>query len=686
MIQERFALVTERILQMKEDTFAKEPYSLYFKQVAFFLLQIKECYDYVDRHGIMQADTAILKKYQDKLFRELSKDNYEKSFANPAYAAKQFGKEQGRLLAFVYSELLLMVPYCFEQDLEAITIRMEWFVELYNVFEYAVKEDGIACDEVSYKELSEVVYWFIHDYLEDEMTKRVRMKVDPNEDFAYQLIMKSDLSDASYLYRFGEYISENEIKTAEYLAGVDDAQIKRMADTYTEGYRIGFEKTGKDLSIKKVVQIVYPLGFERMIRVAIKNFEDMGLQPTIMRTPHSIFDRRGMAVGGFYSTFVNKQFLFDHKEDEALFLDKKIINRRLEATRNAYEQVKELAGLHAGPAFVEVFGETPFVPVNKEESLKLDDKQQKLSVQFLSQNGQTINEYIPGTERSFTIIAFPIPEIGKDYQKIMAETIELNTLDYLTYETIQQCIIDALDTAEYVVVKGKDKNRTDMKVQLIKCKDPLHETKFENCVSDVNIPVGEVFTSPVLEKTEGVLHVSKIFLNELEYRNLWLSFKDGMVIDYGCDNFDKEDENRQYIKDNILYHHDTLPIGEFAIGTNTTAYQMGRKYNIAALLPILIAEKTGPHFAVGDTCYSHAEDVAVYNSDGKEIIARDNSISILRKTDMDKAYFQCHTDITIPYDELGDIYGVKADGSRIPIIHNGRFVLAGCEKLNEALD
>ena len=62
-------------------------------------------------------------------------------------------------------------------------------------------------------------------------------------------------------------------------------------------------------------------------------------------------------------------------------------------------------------------------------------------------------------------------------------------------------------------------------------------------------------------------------------------------------------------------------MGEFAIGTNTTAYCMARKYDIAAKLPILIAEKTGPHFAVGDTCYSHEEDMVTYNPDGKQIVA-----------------------------------------------------------------
>lgn len=135
-----------------------------------------------------------------------------------------------------------------------------------------------------------------------------------------------------------------------------------------------------------------------------------------------------------------------------------------------------------------------------------------------------------------------------------------------------------------------------------------------------------------------------------------------------------------------MRNHDWLPLGEFAIGTNTTAYAVARRFSIGDKLPILIAEKMGPHFAVGDTCYSFAEDSPMYNPDGREVIARDNEISLLRKTDMSKAYFSCHTDITIPYSELGDIKAVRADGSRIDIIRQGRFVLKGTEELNEALD
>ena len=235
-------------------------------------------------------------------------------------------------------------------------------------------------------------------------------------------------------------------------------------------------------------------------------------------------------------------------------------------------------------------------------------------------------------------------------------------------------------------VKGANGNRTDLRVALHALRNPSKETIFENCVADVNIPVGEVFTSPMLAGTEGLLHVKQVYLNGLPYKNLEMSFTDGQIMSYTCTNFETEEENRAYIKENVLYNHDTLPLGEFAIGTNTTAYRMGREYHIEGRLPILIAEKTGPHFAVGDTCYSWAEDVAVYNPDGKEIIARDNEISLLRKEDPSKAYLNCHTDITIPYDELALLAVILPDGRETAIIREGRFVLPGTEALNEPLD
>ena len=367
-------------------------------------------------------------------------------------------------------------------------------------------------------------------------------------------------------------------------------------------------------------------------------------------------------------------------------MDRAFAERKIGVLKTAYERYRDLAQAHGGPAVMEVFGETPFVPVPKPEAPKLDEKQQEIQVSLNSRMGQIVNEYIPGDERSFTIIAFPVPDIGPQFEEIFRETVKINTLDYRTWQEIQQRLIDVLDTGTSVHVLGKGNNRTDLQITLARVRDPEKETVFENCVADVNIPVGEVFTSPVLAGTNGVLHVTGVYLDGLFYRDLKLTFRDGMVAEYTCGNYGREEENRRYIRENVLMHHETLPMGEFAIGTNTTAYMAAGKYGIEDRMPILIAEKMGPHFAVGDTCFSWEEEVKTYNPDGKQMIAKENECSALRKEDMKKAYFNCHTDITIPYHELGSLTAVRADGTRAVIIENGRFVLAGCEELNVPLN
>ena len=681
-MEERWILCVDRIKEIESDPQVKEPFGSYFSQVASFLLKIADLYEGQQKKASANSAESWNGESIASLYAELGEVSYVNSYTNPTYAVAVFGQEFGRLLSFVYAEMFSLPAYAAREEQFELLIRMEWFVELYCIFEGSTEDTDVRL----YQNAWDCCYWFVSDYMDVEMERRVGEKVEPSFDFAYRLITESDLTDLDYLYRYGEYISDNEILTAKLLNEMPEKELQKMADTYTEGYRIGFIKGNKDISIKEVVNIVYPIGFEQVVKRAITNFANMGLKVTMMPNSHSVFHKRGTGVNGYYSTSANRQFDYDHREDDALFLDKKLVNRKLEVLEEAYIRYQTISKKHGGPAWIEIFGEKEFLPEDKAEACTYDDKQQKLAVSYAAGSGKIINTYVPGEERSFTIIAYPVPDIGKDYREIMKETIALNTLPYETYEQVQQTIIDALDTCSYVKVEGVNGNRTNLKVKLCKLQRPDQMTKFENCVADVNIPVGEVFTSPTLKGTEGILHVKRVYLRDLSYDNLKMTFQDGMVTDYSCTNYEDDAQNKKYIKDHVLQHYNSLPMGEFAIGTNTTAYVMGRKFGIEDKLPILIAEKTGPHFAVGDTCYSHAEDVAVYNPDGKEIVARDNEISLLRKDEerKEEAYYHCHTDITIPYDELGRLYGVTEDGKEIDIIREGRFVLEGTDMLNEA--
>ncbi len=650
----------------------------YFSRTASFIKQMVELAGNVQADVFADYSLDKLKAHNTALYEDITGDNYKTSYANPTYACARLGGGYGRMLSFLYVELRSMIVLAYEERLAHFVVLMELFIEMYCMF----TEKQLPSE----KNVQEVLYWYVSDYSDELIEHRVREQLDINENFAMNIIMYSDLSDIRYLYSYGEYITENEVRTANYLSSLGSEQIEAMARTFTEGYRKGFELGNKDMSKKKLVNIRYCLGFERLVREEVKQFRKLGLETTVYRAAVNSINKRMHLKIGYYGTSPNRQMDYDHRFDNAIYMDSAFVERKLGALRLAYEKNKILASVFGGPAVMEVFGEEPFEPVDKPECCHLDARQQRLSVKYDNESSAIVNNYIKGEERSFTIIAYPLPEIGADYEKIFDETVKINTLDYELYKDIQQSIIDVLDGAEYVEVKGTNGNVTDMRVNLMQIKEPDKQTVFENCVADVNIPLGEVFTSPVLKGTQGVLNVSSVYLNDLKFKNLMVHFKDGMVTDYSCDNFEDMDKGRAFFKENVLYNHDSLPIGEFAIGTNTTAYVMANKYDIVYKLPILIVEKMGPHFALGDTCYSRSEDVAVFNPNGKEIISRDNEISILRKNDTSKAYYNCHTDITIPYDEIGNITAVAADGTRTDIILYGRFVLAGCEELNRAFE
>lgn len=677
VLKERDALSMERIVSMQQEHTVAEPFQDYFRKTASFVVQMHGLYQKCGSGELKNYREEELRRLNHSLYEDILPEHYGESYGNPAYAVKKLGEIHGRILSFLYGELRAMIVYAFEQRLEEMVILQELLIEVYNCFEQE--------ELPSYRSIQQIVYWFVSDYSELTVSRRVREAVDASLDFAVRIVMESDLSDLRYLYQYGEYISDNERKTAEFLNTLPEETVEKMASVYTEGYRIGFILGRKDLSKKKTVNIRYSIGFERMIRAAIRNFERMGLKPVIYRAAVESVNKRGVHRIGYFGGIPNKQYDYDHRADAAIYLDKPFMERKLGVMRSAYEEYKELAYVHGGPACVETFGELPFAPESRPEAYHLSEKQQQLQVNLDNESAQITNRYIKGEERSFTIIAFPVPEIGENFPEIFDEVVKINTLDYSLYQRIQQTLINALDRGTAVHILGCGENHTDLTVQLHGLENPESQTNFENCVADVNIPVGEVFTSPVLKGTNGILEVGRVYLNELCYERLHIEFEDGMIKDYTCGNFESEEENKRYIRENVLYHHDTLPMGEFAIGTNTTAYAAAKKYDIAGRLPILIAEKMGPHFAVGDTCYSWAEDTPVYNPDGKEIIARDNEFSIQRKTDISKAYLGCHTDITIPYEELGKIEVLCDDGSRILIIENGRFVLEGTEELNKPL-
>ncbi len=672
-LEERLKIYEERLAFIGDEKLVKKPFTEFFSLEADFLLYIIKLYKSIHEVSVFETPMEELRERNLRLYKELFRENYKACPGNPDYACATYGEEYGALFAALYNELRGTISFAYEDLLWDLTVCIELFLEVYGVF----------ADEKTppASVLKNIISSYNHDYCAKFTKNRTARKLDAGYDFAIKLITGADLNDLRYLYAFGAYVSENELKTAKYLNSLSENEIDDMASVFVKGYKLGFAATGKDISKKKTVSIEYALGFERLVKSAIAQFRAIGLEPVIYTAPAHCADKGG-ARNGLIGTDPNPQFTFDHIEDEAIYTDERYIREKLSALRLSLEGLKNEACAYAGPAVIETFGKTSFSPEIKKTALKLSEEQQELKKRYLSEAAQIRDRYIKSDETSYTIIAYPIPEIGEHFEEIFAETAKLNSLDYDLYRNAQQRIIDELDKGHKVIVEGRGENETNITVMLHELGDPEKQTNFENCVADVNIPVGEVFTSPVLKGTCGRLHVSRVYIKGMCFKDLKIEIKDGIVVGYSCANYEDPEDGKKLIKEYILCRHESLPMGEFAIGTNLAAYRMAEKYDIADKLPILIAEKTAPHFAFGDTCYSREEEVPTYNPDGKEIIAKENEFSRKRKEAPSAAYFNCHTDVTIPLEELGSVTSVSKDGEKRYIIKDGIFVVDGAEFLN----
>ena len=354
-VMERYELAKERIAQIPQETIVEEPYRGFFVKEAAFLQQIITVMD----NGTQGKNFVELKVQNHELYQDILPQNYENSYGNPAYAQKMLG-EYGRVFTFLYTELHGGIAYAFEKKAWDLTVILELFLEIYSAF---------AQEEIpTEKQVKEILVSYVNDYCQDMVEERIREAIDPENNFIVKLIMESDLNDLSYLYQSGEYVSENELKTAEFMNSLSQKEIDDMARTYTEGYRIGFITGRKDITRKKTVNIRYHLGFERMVKAAICQFEEMGLKTVIYRHALHAVNRRNQFRSGFTGGIANPQFDYDHRQDCALFMDSDFVKRKLRAMQTSYDEYAELAAVHGGPAVIETFGEIPFSPVSKPES------------------------------------------------------------------------------------------------------------------------------------------------------------------------------------------------------------------------------------------------------------------------------------------------------------------------------
>ncbi|OPL19715.1 MAG: hypothetical protein AVO35_01710 [Candidatus Aegiribacteria sp. MLS_C] len=604
-----------------------------------------------------------LERIDRELFRWMEPGTYSRSWSDPAVASGSFGPEAGPLLSMLYHTTASSAGAVFLHRRFQLAHLASLAVECSRCF----RGDGSVCRE----RLDGALRTGMQEYSAAMEEPLMLCMVDPGFLFYRDIMEEADPSDPRHLYRYGRRIGKHELRTAAFFAGLEEAELESLASVIIDAFRRGFEVEGKEIRDGGTVMLKLPVGYERLAGLLFGRMADQGMVP-VVHAPDA--------------TSINRQIRLDHRFDNTLWLDDDFIERELERKDAMLGRNSGMLERCCGIIMVSFFGEAPFQPVEKPEAVRPGAREMEMfrRYQFGMMNLQ--EKYLPRKQMSFTVISFPSPEVGGRYEEIFEAMVAVNSVDSSGHGELQDRLIRMLDGASSIHIAGRDGNRTDLTVALQVPEDTGKATVFRNCLADINIPVGEIFTSPRLRGTDGILHVEEVMLNRMKFQDLELRFSDGMTVDCTCSNFATEEEGMKFVREQLLFPHERLPAGEFAIGTNTLAYEMAMRYGIMDLLPVLIIEKMGPHLAIGDTCYAHEEDQVVRNPDGREVLARENEMSAARDEDPENAYTNTHIDISIPFHMIGAITARFPDGGALDVIRNGRFVPGELQELNGPID
>ncbi|WP_240843863.1 aminopeptidase [Acidaminobacter sp. JC074] len=604
-------------------------------------------------------DLELLKHFNENFYSVFLEENYSDSFANPHYCYKTFG-EIGILLSTIYS-LILPCNNLVEVD--------HSFIEKYKIFIGEI-ESKYRSNSLNYDDLLRSFESFSHSYQRVTLKHFIYMNYGMKRELIESVILNDDLSSTDYLYKLNLHVTDDDKKMVEAINQISDIKLKEFAEYYFEAYMRSFTRNNLKRGSRTGMAIHTFLGLERFTRILYNTILDRGYRPYIAY---------------IHPGPINNQFEFDHNTDDAFYLSDDHLDEYLLDMAEFFEAYKAELLKYSGNFKIVRFGETikplSFIDVKP----KYSDGQAKIKQTMNSSFFRLREKYIPEESRNYSLMGLPCIEIHKDFLEVFEHFIDINKMSNEENERLQSILINELDKAEFIHVVGGRGNRTNIKVNMQNLNNPNQETLFFNCGSDANIPLGEVFTSPKLNGTSGIIHFPSIYVDGMHYKHLELEFDDGVVSDYNCNNFEDTEKNRLYVKENLLESIENLPMGEFAIGTNTYAYSVIKHYDLFDKLNPLLMEKIGPHFAIGDTGYSEMEDIKVYNQNGKEIIAKDNEISIKRTHDINKAYTYIHKDLTLRIEEIKELSVVTVAHDKIVIIKDGGYKLSGLEPFNKDL-
>ena len=457
-----------------------------------------------------------------------------------------------------------------------------------------------------------------------------------------------------YLFNSGYLIDQQIMRLNRQLNLIDEAPLLRLASDVAESFLRSFRLAGgrTEPSEGSIVRLVYRQGYERVLSMVRVRLELAGLRvlvvPPFYSPPES---------GAVFRYFQN--FYVELLDEELCELDFECFEKAVLQYQGELEQ---------NCGFIDIMSFTQACssrtvqhsPAPSDESLQRFIALDRRKVALLK-------EYLSPDKTSFCFFPLPRPSEGDDFNRLLPAVLDVNSGEGWIGEAAQQRLIDDIDRGDTVLIEGRDGNETSLIISLAALDGGGSQTNFTNTGMSQNIPAGEIFTTPVLEGTSGLLHLKSFYFQGHHFTNLRFSFSDGMVTGCSCE------EGIGPVRNILMGGHESLPIGELGIGTNAGAYKLIRDFKLYESAPILISEKTAPHLAIGDSCYAR-QSPPVYNEySGKEVAVANNNPEL----------YNIHIDMALPFAEIGRLSVRLVGGGELVIIRDGAYLPAYLKDLNK---
>ena len=136
---ERYSLAKERIEEIINESKGLGIYSPFFESLALYTKGLLDIYEDIKANGSIGNHSLEDLEERNKFLYTSVSDSYKSSYLNPDYAYEKLS-ENGKYLSALYAEIVGMIPYVFEVDLEEIVIRLELLIEFYSTIKNAIDQ------------------------------------------------------------------------------------------------------------------------------------------------------------------------------------------------------------------------------------------------------------------------------------------------------------------------------------------------------------------------------------------------------------------------------------------------------------------------------------------------------------------------------------------------------------------